>query len=231
MTATLSSKAWDGRGGLGNAFREISQERLMIRLRDKYNIKSVLNCPYDQATDPNIDNKMFPRWTASKRFPPSGKYDLVWNFGFVQRNTSMIWRMVALGRMILMFTPNYSNCGMMIHKLNHMIRGSICNHPERGFSELMTINGLSRFIHEEGYRILETGYVDCPPWPDTVSTLTELFGSSNRSVMNIPFTERLLIFEKLTMKIPMVMAHHCWILFQGERSSISPNNGRLSKIA
>lgn len=198
--------------GIGNEFRETSQARLMIRLRDKYDIQSVMNCPYDHATDPSIDNKMFPQWSASKQFPSQGFWDLVWNFGFVQRDPLIIEKMVKLGRYILVFTPNCTNFGMLTHKLYHKIRGDVCNHPERGSHSLMNLRGLTHFFQRENLHILESGYVDCPPWPDTVVTLTELFGGSSRKVMRVPFDERLLLFERLTMKVPLVMAHHCWVL-------------------
>ena len=196
--------------GIGNEFREISQARLMIRLRNKYDVQSVLNCPYDHATNPSLDNRMFFQWSASKQFPNQGFWDLVWNFGFVQRDPLIIRRMIKLGRYILLFVPNNNNFGMLFHELYHKVQGDVCNHPERGTPSLMNLRGLNLFLQREGIRVLESGYVDCPPWPDTVVTLAELFGGSSRKVMRVPFDQRLLQFEKLTMNFSRVMAHHCW---------------------
>mgnify|MGYP001134822838 CR=1 FL=1 len=100
---------------------------------------------------------------------------------------------------------------MIFHRLYHLVYGGECTHPERGDPSLMNLRGLTRFCKESGVTVLEKGYIDAPPWPDTVVTLKELFGSKTRQMTRVPFSEKMLFFEKATMKMARIFAHHIYV--------------------
>ncbi len=199
--------------GIGNEFRELSQAKLFRRLHKLYRFKRVLQAPYDYATDPEVDNKMFPNFKADVSLDRYSKssFDLVWNFGFLQRFPQMVHDMARVSqRYILAFVPNGLNPGQIFHRIYHATYGSPCNHPEGGESAFMSLKGLEAIFQEAKIEVLEEGYIDAPLWFDTVVTLTEMAGSSSRKSLRVPFTHHLLSVEKLTMRFSKVMAHHVY---------------------
>lgn len=199
--------------GIGNEFRELSQAKLLHKLQKLYQFKTVLNAPYDHATDPEIDNKIFPNYKAdlSLQRYPANSFDLVWNFGFLQRHPQIIKDMKHVSlRYVLAFVPNGLNPGAIFHQIYHATHDGPCNHPESGEPSLMNLRGLKAIFQEAKVKILEAGYIDAPIWFDTVVTLTELAGSSTRRPLRLPFTHNLLAVEKLMMPFSFIMAHHAY---------------------
>nr|MDO8100865.1 DUF362 domain-containing protein [Candidatus Njordarchaeota archaeon] len=97
----------------------------------------------------------------------SGTFDLVWNFAVVPK---MIDPMKALKEMsrvsrnlVLVFSNNSLNFGFPFHQLYHRRTRSEWNH---GYIGWMLTSNVRRVMSEAGLKIIESGYVDVPPWPD-----------------------------------------------------------------
>jgi hypothetical protein len=208
--------------GIGNSYRQISQYRLLKKWEEQYSIKSALEAPYDEATL-GVDGLIFS-FKAEKAKDltniSSNAYDLVWNFGFIQRNPKLIYEMKRVSRRyVAVFVPNIYNPGALFHKLYHKIFKTPCYHPERGYPALMTLKGLQKLFEEADLKPLESGYIDIPLWPDTVVTLKELLGAKKREVIYVKPPIKLLytllsIEQILYPKI--ILAHHCYML--GEKA-------------
>lgn len=204
--------------GIGNSYRQISQYKLMKKWERQYNIKSALEAPYDQATL-GVDGLIFS-FKAEKGKDlagfPDNSYDLVWNFGFLQRKPELIYEMKRVARRyVVAFVPNVANPGVLVHKIYHKVYKKPCYHPERGHPTLMTLSGLRQLFVQAGLKILESGYVDIPPWPDTVVTLRELLGAEKRQVIYIkPSLKFLYILVNLEdiLYPKSIFAHHCYVL-------------------
>jgi len=208
--------------GLGNEWREQSQLCLMKRLRDEYGIRTVLNAPYDHATDPEIDNAPFEKWRAWKDFPVLRiQSDLVWNFDFVQRQPYMLHVMKYFSRKyVLAFVPNRYNAGQMIHGFYHKLHGNVCSHPEGGDFSLMTRAGLEHLFESNNLTVVESGGIDSPMWPDWVVSLANFLRTPDNSnplsiydnTPHLPMPKQLLAFEQLVKPIDFAQAHHCYCL-------------------
>lgn len=214
--------------GIGNEFRALSQLKLMRRLRDQYNIRSVLNAPYDHATDPEVDNQPFAKWRAwvdvnlehpHIRF--GEPYDMVWNFDFIQRHPALLKDMIQLSRRyVLAFAPNRYNGGQLIHGIYHRIHKDKCLHPEHGNATLMTKDGLETFFRSHDLKVLECSQMDLAPWPDWVVSLGVFFSAPKTSVgtdiyrntPHLPMPKQLLAFEELIKPLAFTWGHHIYCL-------------------
>jgi hypothetical protein len=203
--------------GIGDLFRELSQERLMRRLNKLYRFKNVLQAPYERFTDPEVDNKVFTTFTTDTSLEnySDNSFDLVWNFGLLQRSPEILYDMLRVSRRyVLLFVPNGINPGHLIHRIYHIVRDEPCKHLERGNPELMTMNGVTNLLHSARVKVIEKGYIDAPLWPDTVVPLAELFGSTHQSTtgsLRLPFSKKMLYVEKLTLHFGKVLAHHIYV--------------------
>ncbi len=206
--------------GIGDEYRALSQLKLMRRLRDKYHIYKVLNAPYDHSTTPEVDNEPFNEadWNKNPMLDTE-EYDMVWNFDFIQRDPNIFLYMN--GTYALVFTPSSTNPGNIFHKIFHRWRKVECTHPERGDHGLMTKRGLTRFMEQQGFQVLECGYVDLAPWPDTVVTVKEFLGISKgggREMMALPFSSKLLNIEGLLKPFSIIFGHHLYCLAKRDES-------------
>ncbi len=214
--------------GMGNLFRQYSQYLLMQKWEANYNLKSALEVPFDHATDGidgnilscyhdvcvNADETGTQGMLKSMNKIKAESYDFVWNFGFLQREPILINEMKRISkRYVAAFVPNYVNPGTIVHKFYHSVYGGVCVHPERGDKRFMCIHGLEEFFKNAGMRITESGYVDLPPFFDTVVTVKELFGSKgHRDVLKIPINVKgLLPFERISFP-KRILAHHCYVV-------------------
>ena len=204
--------------GIGNLFRQYSQYRLMRDWENRYKFKTALEMPYDRATD-GIDGNIFScahvayDESVSPASIPPCKAEFVWNFGFLQREPYMIKEMRRIStKYVAAFVPNWWNIGTSVHKIYHWMYGGTCNHPERGDRRLMGLHGIRKLFKENNILIIESGYIDIPPFPDTVVTVKEFFGSKSRDVLKIPVdVKKLLPFEQIAHP-HWIWAHHCYIL-------------------
>lgn len=94
-------------------------------------------------------------------------FDLVRNFCVlvhVEDVRSMIKEMLRVTRRyVLLEVQNVRNIGLPLHRLYHALRKEPWTHGDMENARLSYIRWL---IEQEGGRILETGTMDMPPWPD-----------------------------------------------------------------
>ncbi|GAB4167833.1 MAG: hypothetical protein Kow00108_00510 [Calditrichia bacterium] len=95
----------------------------------------------------------------------SNSFDLVWNFAslwFVPKPVELIKELMRVNSNILLISlPNRKNIGYQLRKLvfnNHY--KMFANNP------LISFNEVCGLLRQNNYKIIETGYFDCPPWPD-----------------------------------------------------------------
>ena len=202
--------------GVGNLYRKLSQYPMMRRWEKLYDVKSALQAPYDPYINDDPDIFGFEcKFSDSLRGLREGSYDLVFNFGFVQRDPELIHEMRRVSRRyVAVFVPNVYNFGHgFIHPFYHKMRRSVCNHIDRGDRTLMTLRGLESLFEKAKLTIVEKGYVDIPPWLDTVVHLSELFGSSGPKPLGLPLPKALVHVEKLwPYWFKKVQAHHVYAL-------------------
>lgn len=184
------------REGFGAVYERIMLGRLLKQLVTRYKIHSVLEyrCPITKGYDNlalldrcnvTIADKNHltrqslwvfekrPRFVALRNLKE--KFDLVWNFALVQQNPELIDKMKKYSqKYILVFTPNFLNIGSPIHYCLHFLSKSRCRHAERGQIKLRIPWGLKNLFMKKGLKILESGFVDLPPWPDTAFSLREV---------------------------------------------------------
>lgn len=96
-------------------------------------------------------------------------YDLVWNFMcFAQcdKREALLKEMLRLSRRFVLFVAvNKYNPGFYCHRLAHKLFGAPWTH---GNVDFMSPFFASRYLSERGIKVLKTGAVDCPPYPDSV---------------------------------------------------------------
>ncbi len=201
--------------GIGNLFRQYSQYVLMRKWEYAYHFESAVEAPYDHATE-GIDGAILrcPHQAARTLDGLSGRnFDLVWNFGFLQREPQLILEMRRVSRQyVAAFVPNAVNPGYFVHKVYHLVYGEECLHPERGDGRYMSVHGLASLFESAGIEVLEAGVIDLPPWPDTVVTIKEFFGARGRQMIRVPVDVRFLFpFERIAHP-RRIIAHHCYVL-------------------
>jgi|YelNatPaOPRAMG01_1025707.scaffolds.fasta_scaffold09884_5 hypothetical protein len=203
--------------GIGDVFRRCSQYFLLKDWEQKYDFGSAVESPYDEATD-GVDGLIlscpYKAVQDIDKLQPKS-FDLVWNFGFIQRQPLLILKMRRISKKyIAAFTPNCFNPGLLVHKFYHFAYEKECTHPERGDASFMKINGLIKLFEWADLKVLEYGYIDIPPWPDTVVTIKQFFGKKSWEPIEFKVNIRpLLIFEKVLLP-KAIFAHHCYILGQ-----------------
>lgn len=204
--------------GFGNTYRKLSQYPLMRKWEKKYGFTTALQSPYDPYI--NDDARIF---TCDLTFSPSlsnvasKSYDLVFNFGFLQRSPCLISEMKRVSKhYIAAFAPNRYNFGSgFIHPFYHKVRGTVCQHLtayDKAEPSLMTLGGLIGLFERSGLTVLEKGYIDIPIWLDTVFYVSEIFGSRRPVPMRIPMPRRLVSLEDLWPGwFRKVQAHHLYV--------------------
>lgn len=174
--------------GFGSVHERICLQQLFRNLQKKYGWKDILELRatitkgYDNLawmdkcnvtiSDPNI-SKIQSEWQYDSKpeftkYPPEGKYDLVWNFAMIQRHPEVIKDMIkASKKYVFIAAPNFLGIGSPFHILWHLLTRQPCEHAERGKITLRTRGGLEKLAKRNGLKIVQSGYVDIPWWPDT----------------------------------------------------------------
>jgi hypothetical protein len=102
---------------------------------------------------------------------PAGRptFDLVWNFNVMTRRErpwELLEAMCGLSRrFVLIFVPNRQNYSFPLHRLHHKIAKQAWDHGAR---DLMSPDIWLRTFAGLGFHRCETGWLDCPWWPDIV---------------------------------------------------------------
>ncbi len=175
--------------GFGSVHERICLQRLLKIFQEKYKFRDVLELRcritkgYDNLaimdkcnvvlSDPNIqkikaDWKYDQKPDFSDKFPDDRKCDLVWNFAMIQQHPEVIKDMIKSSKKyIFIAAPNFVSLGTPFHIAWHLITRMPCTHAEQGRVALRTRGGLERYAKRHGLKIVESGYVDIPWWPDT----------------------------------------------------------------
>jgi len=183
--------------GLGALYERIMLGRLLKKIVKKYQIKSVLE--YGLTYTKGFDNlHLFntcevtlcdPHITLFQKhypFSPKPKFslcsdsnlkpaDLIWSFALLQNNPHYLKKMISCSKkFILVLTPNILNFGTPIHLFFHLLEHSSCFHAESGSLSLRTIQGLKSFCQKQNLKILDSGLIDIPWWPDTAFSIAQM---------------------------------------------------------
>jgi len=100
---------------------------------------------------------------------PAAGFDLVWNFMYLaktERRDALLEEMVRLSRRYLLFVSvNRFNPGFFSHRAVHRYFDVPWNHGDVAFMNPFLTR---RWFADRGLRVLETGVVDTPPYPDSL---------------------------------------------------------------
>jgi len=96
-------------------------------------------------------------------------FDLVWNFMQLAQfpdRPGMLREMIRLSRRLVLFVGvNRFNPGFLSHRTAHRVFDVPWTHGDPAF---MSPFHVRRFFRDHGLRVLETGFVDMPPYPDSL---------------------------------------------------------------
>jgi len=125
---------------------------------------------------------------TSSSFPPR-TFDLVWNFcvyEHVPSTEALLREMVRVSRRyVLVLTQNKYNPGIPLHRLFHRLRREPWDHGELSH---VAPHVVVRAMRAAGARIVETGGLDLPPWPDINMQLRPP-ASAERESYDPPYAE------------------------------------------
>jgi hypothetical protein len=109
------------------------------------------------VTDPNI-------------YFPDQSYDLVWNFNILPRAPDpgiLLAEMARISRRYVFFcVPNADNYSFWLHRLHHRVAKQRWDHGDISW---MRPAPWLEVLPDNGLRLCETFYLDCPWWPDIVN--------------------------------------------------------------
>lgn len=96
-------------------------------------------------------------------------FDFVWNFAYIptcDRPDELIDEMGRISKKYIgIFSVNSGNIGFPIHRLVHKKTGIEWTHGDIRYNNRHFIKNK---LQEHGFRVIETGFVDCPVWPDSL---------------------------------------------------------------
>ena len=185
---------------------------------------------------PNLSTISPDQWSALPL--PDRGFDLTWNWAalwYLPDAAGLLRELVRLSRnLVFIAMPNNLQVGYWLRKLV-LDRDFFPTVDERW----VNIGRVRRLLQEEGVRIVATGVLDVPPWPDTVMPANEVLkrlGIRNRKLEQ-QFTgegwtwstmayylgaqpdlrERVLKYAwldhaRLPWQLKAVWAHHRWVL-------------------
>jgi uncharacterized protein (DUF362 family) len=97
----------------------------------------------------------------------SDSFDLVWNFAVLPKLEKPLRALEEMRRvsrnLVLVFSNNSLNFGFPLHELFHRRTKSHWDHGCKGW---MITRNVRNAISNTGLNVIETGYVDVPPWAD-----------------------------------------------------------------
>ena len=99
----------------------------------------------------------------------SNSYDFVWNFAYLpiyENKQGLIEEMKRVSRRyISVFSVNDRNIGFFLHKFVHWKTKIPWTHGDANFN---SVSYVGRFLDNLEVRLVESGVVDCPVWPDSI---------------------------------------------------------------
>lgn len=100
---------------------------------------------------------------------PEAGFDLVWNFMYLakdERRDDVLREMMRLSRRFVLFVSvNRFNPGFFSHRMVHRVSGIPWNHGDIDFMNPFRV---ARYFRRNGLRVVKTGAVDTPPYPDSL---------------------------------------------------------------
>lgn len=112
-------------------------------------------------------------------------FDFVWNFAFIptcEKPDEVIEEMKRVSKKyIAIFSVNAGNIGFPIHRIVHKRTGIQWTHGDIRYNNRHFIK---KKLQEHGLKVIETGFVDCPVWPDSLG-----FRDVRLHRMNIDFNK------------------------------------------
>lgn len=115
----------------------------------------------------------------------SESYDFVWNFAYIptcEEPDALIEEMKRISKKyIAVFSVNAGNIGFPIHRMVHKKTGIPWTHGDIRYNNRHFIK---KKLEEHGLKIVETGFVDCPVWPDSLG-----FRDVRLHRMNVDFSQ------------------------------------------
>jgi len=100
---------------------------------------------------------------------PSGGFDLAWNFATfptAEDPDALLREMGRLSRRyVLAVSVNRGNVGFPVHRMAHRLSGVPWTHGDIRFNSPALFR---RFLRDRGFAVTRWGFVDCPPWPDSL---------------------------------------------------------------
>jgi len=194
--------------GIGVVYEQFRLNLLLGRIVKKYNAKTVLESPiYGMAGLTGINSMVLPEpgvkvtladcpehiniaekaWQRAKRnidmvqldgdiLPfKNNQFDLAYNFAalwHLDNPEKRIVEMCRVSNLVLICMPNPWNPCFQIRKLFGFLPKQKIWANERKISECLVANG---------FKIVETGLLDIPPWPDLVVSLKSIIPDSKKS--------------------------------------------------
>jgi len=99
----------------------------------------------------------------------SASYDLVWDFMYLAKHPNkleLLEEMIRLSRKYVLFVAvNRFNPGFLSHRMVHRINDVPWNHGDVNFMSPFWVRD---WFIARGLRVLKTGVVDTPPYPDSL---------------------------------------------------------------
>jgi hypothetical protein len=96
-------------------------------------------------------------------------FDFVWNFAYIpicKKPDDFIEEMKRVSkRYVAIFSVNSGNIGFPIHRFVHKKTKIEWTHGDIRYNNRHFIK---KKMYEHGLRVVETGFVDCPVWPDSL---------------------------------------------------------------
>lgn len=100
---------------------------------------------------------------------PDDTFDFVWNFAYLpveDDKEKLIEEMRRISKKyVAFFSVNRRNVGFHVHRILHKIKNIPWTHGDVYYNKRRNIVS---FMRKHGFRIVETGFVDCPIWPDSL---------------------------------------------------------------
>lgn len=97
------------------------------------------------------------------------EFDFVWNFAFISACSdpdALIEEMKRISsKYVAVFSVNAGNIGFPIHRIVHKRTGIPWTHGDIRYNNR---HFLRKKLSKHGLKIVETGFADCPVWPDSL---------------------------------------------------------------
>ena len=96
-------------------------------------------------------------------------FDLVWSFAYLpgaENPEKLIKTMAKISnKYVAIFSVNAGNVGFPIHRALHKINKVPWTHGDIKYN---SIRNVEKLLKENGVKVIKKGYVDTPPWPDSL---------------------------------------------------------------